>query len=85
MYKVTLRSVREARGYTRGAVAAQLGIPKSVYSSYEVNPGDAQLSIMLKITSLLKIPMIAIYPGHEDDCTNHNKYNLGPHSDHAIK
>ena len=70
MFKITLAMARESYGIALGVAAMRLGVEQIIYRANEINPGQAQLSVISKMAKLLNVPLSIIYPGCESDYIN---------------
>ena len=61
MSKITLRSAREACGYSVKEIANYCGLTEDCYKSYEEDFGKTPARIVFAIRSLLKIRLDHIY------------------------
>jgi len=76
MLKITLKDVRERRGYTKNEVARHCGIMVETYHNIEINPSKIPLSIASKIALFLGVQLSIIFPGSLEDCIKHNRIEL---------
>ena len=71
----TLRTIRESC-CTIDEISEHCGITVSDYKVIESNPGQAQLSLITKMSNLLGVPLNIIFPGTENDFTGYNRSRL---------
>ena len=76
MFQITLGTARELSGCTVEGVSLRCNITVDTYRLIEFDPSGAQLSMILKITTVLGVPISLIYPGTEENCIQHNKERL---------
>ncbi len=90
MFKISLEDARELRGLTMDELANHCGMQVEEYRIIENDPGQTILSLMLKISSFLGLPLELVFPGNKLDCLNYNRSQSiikksCSHIAHAIK
>jgi len=73
LFKITLSMAREAYGISVSVAALRLGMEILAYRSFEINPGQAPLSVIARMAKLFNVPLSIIYPGHEADYINRKR------------
>lgn len=73
MLKITLREARIRSGFTKAEVVELCDMSSDAYDQIEINPGAAELSVIRKISSIINVPLCAIYPGTKADCAKYNR------------
>ncbi|KRE81555.1 helix-turn-helix transcriptional regulator [Arthrobacter sp. Soil763] len=62
-----LRTLREGRGWTQGALADQLGVSRQTVNALETGRYDPALPLAFRISRLFGKPIEAIFIPPEDD------------------
>jgi|GEM_PF-2262413 len=76
MFKMCLRDARELNGLTVDEVARYCGIKEDEYNIVENDTSQAELSLMLKITTFLGLTLGMVFPGNKADCLSYNRSQL---------
>lgn len=65
--KNTIRSLRESRGLTQGALAEQLGVSRQTVNALETGRYDPSLPLAFKLSALFAQPIEAMFDPETTD------------------
>lgn len=65
--KNTIRSLRESRGLTQGALAEQLGVSRQTVNALETGRYDPSLPLAFKLSALFAQPIEAMFDPETPD------------------